>query len=215
MQPQKSSASPFRPVIALILGGITVVVCYFFVDRQVACFVHDHRFYPYALLRWPPLLSDWLSYAAIVGIIAVVAWRLLRPGGPHQKLLLAMAANLVATVAIKNVLKGAFGRTWPETSIRNNPSLIAHGAYGFHPFHFGSAYQSFPSGHAAATFAVVSILWLCRPRWRWLCAAVSGAVCVALVGLNYHFVGDVIAGAMLGSLTGLYATRLFRLQPMP
>jgi membrane-associated phospholipid phosphatase len=38
-------------------------------------------------------------------------------------------------------------------------------------------------------------------------------VCVALVGLNFHFVGDVIAGAMLGSVTGAYATRLFHLQP--
>ena len=29
--------------------------------------------------------------------------------------------------------------------------------------------------------------------------------------LNFHFVGDVIAGAMLGSVTGVYATRLFGL----
>ena len=27
--------------------------------------------------------------------------------------------------------------------------------------------------------------------------------------MNYHFVGDVIAGAMLGSVTGVYMTRLF------
>ena len=58
---------------------------------------------------------------------------------------------------------------------------------------------------------MLSILWLSRPRWRWLYAAVGGLVCVALVGLNYHFVGDVIAGAVLGSVTGFYATRLFRL----
>ena len=105
---------------------------------------------------------------------------------------------------------------WPDLARdldRNNPSLIADGVYGFHPFHFGKAYQSFPSGHAAAAFAVISILWLSRPRWRWLYAAVGGFVCVALVGLNYHFVGDVIAGAMLGSVTGVYATRLFGLRP--
>ena len=82
----------------------------------------------------------------------------------------------------------------------------------FHPFYFGKTYHSFPSGHAAATFAVISILWLSRPRWRWLYAIAGGMVCVALVGLNFHFVGDVIAGAMLGSVTGAYATRMFRLR---
>jgi membrane-associated phospholipid phosphatase len=34
--------------------------------------------------------------------------------------------------------------------------------------------------------------------------------------MNYHFVGDVIAGAMLGSITGVCMTHVFRLQrPKP
>jgi len=189
-----------------------VVVCYFFVDRPVAWFVHDHRFYPDDFLHWPPRVSDWLSYLVVVGIVAVAVWRLWQPGGRLQTLLLAIAANLVATAAIKTLLKGLFGRNWPETW-NKKPSLIANGDYGFHPFHFGRDYQSFPSGHAAATFAVISILWLSRPRWRWLYATIGGMVCVALVGLNYHFAGDVLAGAMLGSVTGVYATRIFRLRP--
>lgn len=204
-----------RPILALISGGILVVVCYFFVDRQVARFVHAHRYqyYPDALLFWPPLLSDWFTYLVAVGMVAVVAWRLWRPGGSLQTLLLAIAANVVATVAIKTVLKWAFGRSWPETWAESNPSLIADNVYGFHPFHVGKAYQSFPSGHAAAIFAAISILWLSRPQWRWQCAIAGALVCAALVGLNFHFVGDVIAGAMLGSATGAYATQLFRLRP--
>ena len=43
--------------------------------------------------------------------------------------------------------------------------------------------------------------------------SMGGIVCIASVGLNYHVVGDVIAGAMLGSITGAYATRVFRLRP--
>ena len=211
---QKMSTRPSRSLVALILGGIAVIVCYFFVDRPVAWFVHNHRFYTDDFLLWPPLVSDWATYLAILGIIAVVVWRLWRPGGQLQTLLVAIAANLVVTAGIKNVLKWTFGRTWPETWTNNNPSLIADGVYGFHPFHFGKAYQSFPSGHAAATFAVISILWLSRPRWRWLYAIVGGIICVALVGFNFHFVGDVIAGGMLGSVTGVYATRMFSLRPV-
>ncbi len=210
---QKLIARFPRPLVALVLGGVAVIVCYFFVDRPVAWFVHGHRFCPDDFLLWPPLVSEWLGNVAVVGIVALVAWRLWRPGGQLQTLLVAIAANLVATTGIKSVLKWVFGRTWPETWIDDNPSLIANGVYGFHPFHAGKAYHSFPSGHAAVTFAVISILWLSRPRWRWLYAALAGTMCAALIGLNYHFVGDVIAGAMLGSVTGVCATRLFRLRP--
>jgi len=213
MKDQKAITRSLPPIVALILGGIAVVVCYFYVDRPVAWFVHNHRFYSENFLLWPPLVSDWLTYLVVLGVAGVIVWRLWRPGDQFQTLLLAIAVNLVVTAGIKNLLKWAFGRTWPETWIANNPSLIVDGVYGFHPFHFGKDYHSFPSGHTAAAFAVISILWLSRPRWRWLYAAVGGFVCVALVGLNYHFVGDVIAGAMLGSVTGVYATRLFGLRP--
>ena len=60
---------------------------------------------------------------------------------------------------------------------------------------------------------MISILWLSRLKWRWLYAVVGGLMCLALVGLNYHFVGDVIAGAMLGSVTGVCTTRFFHLRP--
>jgi membrane-associated phospholipid phosphatase len=133
-----------------------------------------------------------------------------------QALLFAIAVNLVATTAVKDLLKWAFGRSWPETWGNRNPfhpSLISDGTYGFHPFHSGGVYQSFPSGHTAATFAVISMLWLSRPRWRWLYALVAAFVSLALVALDFHFVGDVIAGAMLGTATGVLATKWFRLRP--
>jgi membrane-associated phospholipid phosphatase len=144
-------------------------------------------------------------------IVAVVLWRLCKPGGRFQTVLLAISVNLVVTVAIKQLLKWTCGRYWPAPWLHGNPSLIGSGDYGFHPFHEGPFYDSFPSGHAAVICSVLSILWLCYPRGRWLWAAVGMILCGALVGMNYHFVGDVIAGVLLGSITGVYATRLFRL----
>ena len=190
-----------------------VVVCYFFVDRPVARFVHDHRFVPAVLLRWPPRLAEWVGYLVALGISAVAVWWLRRPRERLQTLPLAIAANLTATEGIKNLLKWAFGRPPPGGYAGSYVSPIGNGAYGFHPFDFSGSYRSFPSGHAAATLAVISILWFSRPRWRWLYVAMGGLVCVLLVGLNFHFVGDVVAGAMLGSVTGALATRLCRLQP--
>jgi membrane-associated phospholipid phosphatase len=33
---------------------------------------------------------------------------------------------------------------------------------------------------------------------------------VALVAMNYHFVGDVIGGGMLGGIVGVWATRVMK-----
>jgi membrane-associated phospholipid phosphatase len=202
--------------IALILAVILVVICYYFVDRPVARFVHDHISFPRGLLQWPPLISGYLRAVALLAVILVVVWWAWKRGGRFQTVLLAISANLVINIVLKQLLKWGCGRYWPETREGDNPSLIGSGAYGFHPFHYGPAYDSFPSGHAAVICSVLSILWLTYPRWRWWYAIVGGAVCVALVGMNYHFVGDVIAGAMLGSITGVCVTHLFRLhRPKP
>ena len=205
-----------KTAVALILGVILVVICYYFVDRPVAWFVHDHGSFLHGFLQWPPLISNWLKTITPLAVILAVLWWAWKPGGRLQTVLLAISANLIVTTVLKQLLKWGFGRYWPETWKHNNPSLIGNGVYGFHPFQHGTAYESFPSGHAAVICSVLSILWLSYPRWRWLYAIVGGAVCVALVGMNYHFVGDVIAGVMLGSITGVYMTHLFHLhRPKP
>jgi membrane-associated phospholipid phosphatase len=37
---------------------------------------------------------------------------------------------------------------------------------------------------------------------------------VALVAMNYHFVGDVIAGAVLGCITGAWISRWFGIETL-
>src|SRR5262249_11783251 len=75
-------------------------------------------------------------------------------------------------------------------------------AYGFHPFHGGSAYASFPSGTTARTLAVAAIVWIAYPRWRWACGLGSVAVAAGLLGMGYHFVGGGIAGGFFGGIVG-------------
>ena len=190
---------------ALAAGAVLVCVCYFFVDRPVAFYVHGHGFADYRILKWltypPPIAQAWTP-----AVLVVLAVR--RCFGPFQQWELAIAAACVAMVVadqFRDSLSYLFGRYWPETWIDDNPSLIQDGAYGFHPFHNGNAYESFPSGHAARTLAVVTVVWIIGPRLRWLCLLASAAVATGLLGMNYHFVSDIIAGAVVGGIVGAFA----------
>ena len=49
---------------------------------------------------------------------------------------------------------------------------------------------------------------------EWLALVLSVPMLVSLVAMNYHFVGDVIAGGVLGALIAMYATHLARLKMM-
>ena len=103
------------------------------------------------------------------------------------------------------------GRYWPTRWREGNPSLIGSGEYGFHPFHAGRAYESFPSGHAAVVFAVLSILWLCYPRMAMPLCALGHWTMRGFGGNELPLRQRCNRRTLVGSITGAYMTRLFGL----
>jgi membrane-associated phospholipid phosphatase len=188
--------------IWFVLTSLAVVASYAWLDRPIATLAHDQlqRFDLFARLTYIPEVITPLVIIAF----AAIALRALggRPLSKLQTVAVLAAASLAIGAAVKDQLKFAFGRTWPETWVRNNPSFIRDGVYGFDPFHGGPGFAAFPSGHTAAICAVMSVLWICYPRFRALYAICIAAVAVGLIGANFHFVGDVIAGGFLGVSVG-------------
>lgn len=193
-----------RSLIALAAGAGLVGLGYVFVDRPVAFYVADHGIDRSSLLRdltYPPAYV--LNVAPL--LLAVAGAR--RAWGPLSRLEWACVLALVSVLLaeqFRESISYLAGRYWPDTWIDDNPSLIRDGAYGFHPFHGGRAYGSFPSGHTARTVAFVAVWWIAYPWSRWLGVAVTAAVAVGLVGMNYHFVTDVLAGGIVGGIVGAY-----------
>ena len=74
---------------------------------------------------------------------------------------------------------------------------------------------SFPSGHAARILSFAVVWFMSMPRIRAAGAVVSLAMLLSLVLVNYHFVGDVIAGGFLGGIIAAYAVHLAKLQTTP
>ncbi len=206
------SAQSLWPRIALIycvLFGL-VALAYFFADRQLA---GELRLYlsGVQIVPWLTLIVDPLAPLASIGV-AFIAARALARGSltPMESAIFRISCAILIAWALKEELKWAFGRTWPETWIKSNPnpSYFGNGTYGFFPFHGGQGYASFPSGHTTAITAFAGALWFLWPKLRLLGVALVLAVVIGLLGADYHWLSDIMAGGILGGTTGMAAARI-------
>lgn len=193
---------------ALIVGVILVMFCYFFVDRQVAYYVYNHGINKITIFKWltypPPLVQTWSP----VVLVMLAIRRVMGPWKHWQHVLFVACVSLIVADQFRYSIGDAAGRYWPETWHDDNPSLISNGTYGFHPFHADDDEGSFPSGHAARIAGFLGVFWLAIPQWRWIYTIVAVSMLIALVAMNYHFVGDVVAGCILGAIVGAWAVKL-------
>src|ERR1700687_4475653 len=200
---------PTRWAIVLALTALAVGVSHQWLDLPIAYFVHAH-FHNEPLFARLTRIPEFFAPLAVLAFIVLGLRALMeKPLTRLEAVALLCALSLVVASAIKNQLKLGFGRTWPETWLRDNPSLIRDGVYGFHPFHGGGGFEPFPSGHTTAVMAVVSVLWICYPRFRMLYALFVAVVVIGLIGADFHFLSDCIAGAFLGASTGWIAVPLW------
>ncbi len=192
----------------VLLVGLTVA----FVDRPAATWSHDVLHRPAAAVFVTTLAKWWVFCAGALAVqAACLLWRL---SGRHMEPAwrTALAASLAVLIAIvaEIVLKYAFGRLWPETWLHPpNPSWIGTHSFAFQPFHGGTGYESFPSGHTARATAPFAVLWQRLPRGRAIWALPPLIMAAALIASNFHFVGDCLAGAYVGFGSAALAMMLF------
>ena len=193
-----------RAVIGLFLCAGLIILSIAFIDRPVARFVHAHIhhrlvfFAMAAIANVPkPVASLYLTWAAFA------SWSGRRLEPAMRLLVLVSIATLIA-ILIKDELKFVFGRPWPEANplpwIHNHPSYINSHVFGFFPLHGGASFESFPSGHTTAISAPMAVLWARVPRYRPLWGSLIVIVVAGLIGADFHFVSDTIAGFFLGTI---------------
>jgi undecaprenyl-diphosphatase len=110
-----------------------------------------------------------------------------------------IAHGLAAVTA--NILKHVIGRP--------RPKFMHAGNFEFAPAG-GSGWDSFPSGHAAASFAVGTVLAIKFPRARWPILAVAVAIAASRIFRGSHYLTDVAGGAALGCFMGMIAAHPWR-----
>ena len=191
----------------------SVTASYLWIDRPVSYFVHDqlraYRTIFDLVGRLPKVIGPiFIACTLILGVRAMMKKSLTQT----QTAVVLSSLSLALSDVIENWLKFAFGRTWPETWVQNNPSLIRDGVHNFNPFHGGPGFAAFPSGHMVAICAIMSVFWFLYPRFRALYAICIGLVFIGQIGANYHFASDLIAGGFLGFLVGWMIVALWNVR---
>jgi membrane-associated phospholipid phosphatase len=157
--------------------------------------------------RWTigPFNSGW-QLASNIGILAlagfVTADLARRQDGART--VTALEAGLWAA-GLTEVIKAAVGR--PRPVMYTADAVAAAG-------NTGNA-RGFPSGHTSVAFAFATTYWLARKDLDgspgvlgWLAFGVAAGVGVSRVAAGKHFPSDVLAGAVLGTVSGLVVYKI-------
>ena len=159
------------------------------------------------------LANPWLAQLSDIGdrlgrgeslvVISLVMWAV-GYGLKHESWKAAGWQSLLAhgvAAGISNLVKHLVGRPRPKFMHAGNLELSPV---------TGSGWDSFPSGHATASFAVATVLAAKFPRWRWVILPVAMAIAASRIVRGSHFLTDVAGGAVIGYVVGSVVARPWR-----
>jgi membrane-associated phospholipid phosphatase len=180
----------------IILLWTTAIISILWIDKPLAIFIHAHHFDQ--LLLFNVVTNYFLALLTLILIVIIFIkyWQSLG----YRAVFIAIYFYLtqMMNMEIKNMLKIVFGRYWPKTWFHNNLSLIHDGVFGFNWWHGYNNFSSFPSGHS--TYLGFCFIWfiVLMPKLRWLGYIFLFILPFSLIILDYHFLGDCLAGLSLG-----------------
>lgn len=150
-------------------------------DKRVEAWIVAHR------TGWLDWLSIFLSRIGTLGAVWIVIALVLAVLWRRPWILVAVvAADLAAD------LLAALGK-----------SIVARHRPFVHQLGPPTTTHSFPSGHAATSFACATVLAVVAPRLRVPLFALATLIALSRLYNGVHFPLDVIAGALLGVATAL------------
>lgn len=194
-------------IYLLIVTCIIVTISYSFIDKQVTFWINAHHLRTFRIFYYFTKIPEFfIAITPVIYVVVILRYSFYKMGALDTKSLV-LANSIAITSFLKDFLKFVFGRYWPVTW-SNNPSLLKNNLYGFHFFHRGAEYQSFPSGHAAIIFASLTVLWMIFPKLRWIYIILGILTVTGILGMNYHFVSDIVAGGVLGIIIAIYTVKL-------
>ena len=183
----------FVSILMVGLYAVATLGAFLFLDRDVTEFFYHIKNSDFVyMMKYVTRLGEATLYLAAALVIYLVHRK--SETGYAQKALFFMATILVSGIFV-NVVKGIIGRFRPIEWLKNE-------SYGFDNFSFLEyTANSFPSGHATTAFAIGVSLMFLFPKYRAVFLLFAVTVALSRVVLYQHYLSDVMAGAVVGSVT--------------
>lgn len=154
--------------------------------------------------RLPPWLVEYLqwTYAAFYGYAIAAALGAGRARG-------TAAYDRAVLILVGGFLVSYLGYLWVPTLGPNVVLVFAAEPTGLWTTEAiraaidageSNPWDCFPSGHTMLTLTSLGILWRWNRRWFWWTLLPASSLVASTVLLRYHWVGDVLAGALLAWL---------------
>lgn len=203
-----------RPLVSLV--AVTAALCavlVVWVDRPLVLWVADSvdpdMRRVFAVVTRLGDAAPWLVLLSLALAACLVLAR--RPRfTPLRTRLLVHAWNCWFVIlscllsgAAHHVIKVVVGRFRPRY-------LLSEDLYGFAPFSFEIARNSFPSGHTQTVVSLCLALYLVYPRPAVIYLLIAALVACSRVIVLAHYPGDVLAGAVLSVVVVLLLKRHYR-----
>ncbi len=149
---------------------------------------------------------DWLVWLGDFGYILGGGWTLVGISAVLLTIGLAAGRQTFRDAGLyslaSHALAGLFAQLFKRLAGRPRPRLTHGDPFQFAPA-FDAGLDSFPSGHATASFAVAAVLARSFPAGAWVFYALAGFVAVSRVARGSHFPTDAVVGSVLGLVIGL------------
>lgn len=198
-----------KQTLSIVFIIFLVIFSYYFIDRQLVGFLEQQHARDSILLTkiasfdLVTIVGAWVFLFYVYFAIKLAKFSV----QSTDKKLFIVCNSIVISAFLKDIFKIIFGRYQTISSVLHYPSFLTTHAYGFNWLKHDPGLTSFPSGHATIIFAFATSMWLLFPALRWLWASMVVLVVIGTLGMYYHFLSDVIAGAALGSTVALFNHR--------
>ena len=164
-------------IIKLYIAGIIAFVLALIFDKSIMQWSLNLRI---DLIN--PVIKIITHSGIVILFIAIMFFILIK-----KKKSLVLLISAVGSYYIGVLLKFIIARPRPDIE-----QVVATGFY------------SMPSTHAIALFAVLPILYKEYPKYLWIWLLILIVIVFTRFYIGVHYLSDLIAGAMLGYLIGLF-----------
>lgn len=191
---------------ALLVTSCFYWVSFNFLDKSIADAFHymPHTGYLYPFCQVITLLGSAKTgfVFTLVSFVLAIFVLLKQPQNKLANHLLIMALAMVVAIFLETTLKYLLGRYRPEM-------LFQQGLYGFHYLSHQFLLNSTPSGHTTRFFVLVTGFSMMWKRLSPIFILLGLAVAFSRIVLEFHYLSDVVFGAMLGTFATLWIGRIY------